>query len=211
MSMTSTQREELRENVRAIIAGRDDGIELDTEFRWAVSGINKPEPFFKNLSVLLPSDSILYFEGCSISSDVAAFYEANETSNSVPVVPDTIFPISERFHVSFSQDVLIKLCELAASRRTNELFDHVKAYQGRTLLLHFHDAFENIFLISDKISEPAVTEFSNRLGGSYRREQNVNKRIEGLQGLLKVLENPSKVRIQGESWWSRIWRRLTWR
>jgi hypothetical protein len=214
MSMTSAEREHLKDNIREIVAG-DDGIEMDTELRWVVSGIKEPVPFFQSLSLLLSPDAILYFEGCSVAPDVSAFYESHRAHSAVAVVRDTIFPVSGVFHVSFTSEVVTRLCELAASRPSKELFDHVKAYRDKVLLLHFHDAFypnlDRSLLISERIAEASVAEFSSRLGASYRSEQNVNKRIEGLQALLKAMENPSKVRIAGEHWWSRIWRRWTWR
>jgi hypothetical protein len=209
--MTSAEREQLKDNLREMIAGRDDGIELDTEFRWAVSGIKQPVPFFQSLFLLLTPDAILYFEGCSVARDVSAFYESHKARKAVAVTPDTVFPVSDCFHVSFSSEVVTRLCELAASRPSKDLFDHVKAYQGKTLLFHFHDAFDNNLFISGQVTEPAVAEFSSRLGVSYRREPNVNKRVEGLRGLLTAIENPGKIRIAGEHWWSRLWRRWTWR
>lgn len=99
ISMTSTERERLKESLRAMIAGRGDGIDLDTEFRWVVSGICQPDPFFRNLSLLLGSDAILYFEGSSVAPDVAAFYESCRAQNPVAVIRDTVFPVPDSFHV----------------------------------------------------------------------------------------------------------------
>jgi hypothetical protein len=211
MSMTSAEREQLKDNLREMIAGREDGIEIDTQFRWVVSGVKEPAPFFQSLSLLLAPDAVLYFEGCSVARDVSAFYESNKAQNPVGVVRDTLFPVSDCFHVSFSPEVVSRLCELAGSRASKELFDHMKGYRAQTLLFHFHDAFDNNLLISGQVAEPAVTEFSNRLGASYRREPNVNKRDEGLRALLKAMETPSTIRIAGEPWWRRLWRRWTWR
>ena len=210
MSMTSAEREQLKGNLREMIAGGDDGIELDGQFRWVVSGIKQPAPFFQGLSLLLAPDAILYFEGCSVARDVSAFYESNKARNAVAVIRDTIFPVSDCFHVTFSPEVVRRLCELAETRPLTELFDHVKGYRGKALLFTFHDAFDNDLLISEQVDEPAVAEFSNRLDASYRREPNFNKRGEGLRALLKAMENPGKIRIAGEPWWRRLWRRWTW-
>jgi len=207
--MTNAEREQLKDNLRERIAGLDNGIELDTNFRWVVSGIKQPALFFEHLSLLLAPDAILYFEGCSVARDVSAFYESNYSSNAVAVPRDTIFPVSECFHVNFSPEAVRRLCELGGSRPLSELFDHVKGYRHETLLFHFHDAFDNDLLISEEVAEPAVAEFANHLGASYRRERKVNKRNEGLQALLTAMENPGKIRIAGEPWWRRLWRRWT--
>jgi hypothetical protein len=211
-SMTSAEREQLKNNLRSMIAGPGDGIDLDTPFRWVVGGLDKPEPFFRSLSLLLASDAILYFEGCSVASDVSAFYESHRALNAVAVICDTISPVPDVFHVGFSPEVVARLCELAASRPSKDLFDHVKAYQGKLLLFAFHDAFEGDLLVSERIAEPSVAKFSSSLGVSYRREPNINKRNpEQLRRVLLALENPHKIRIAGESWWSRFWRRWIWR
>jgi hypothetical protein len=214
--MTNSEREQLTANIREIIAGRDDGIELETEFCWVVSGVIQPVAFFQSLFLLLPPDATLYFEGCTIARDVAAFYEAHEARQVVAVVRDTIFPVSECFHVEVSPEFVTRLGEFAASRPSNELFDHVKAYHGESLLLHFHDAFqrsvsEDDFMISTQVAESAVAEFSRRLGGNYQHKPFINQRIQGLRGLLTAMENPGNIRIAGEPWWRRWWRRWTWR
>ncbi len=209
--MNDPEREHLKRNLHEMIAGCGDGIELDADFRWVVSGARQPGIFFQSLPLLLPPDAILHFEGCEVSRDICAFYEANEASDPAAVMRDTVFPASECYHVRFSPEVLARICELAATRKTNELFDHVKAYWKKNLLLHFHDAFkESGLLISDRVPEEAVSEFASRLGATYRREPYVNKRIEGLRAVLKAVENPAGIRIQGETWWRRVWRRWTW-
>jgi hypothetical protein len=209
--MTHAEREKLKENLRTMAARRGDGIDLDTPFRWVVEGILQPEPFFRSLPTLLPSDAILYFEGASIARDVSEFYELHRASNAIAVARDSIHPVPEIYHVAMSQEVLAGLCDYAASKPKEQLFDHIKAYRGESLLFTFHDAFENYLLISEHVTEPAVKEFCNTLGGTFRREQNINKRDpEVLRKFLEALENPHKIRIAGEPWWRRLWRRWTW-
>lgn len=210
--MDRAEREQLKENLRDMIAGRGDGMDLDTPFGWVVEGVKQPEPFFRSLTSLLSADAILYFEGCSIAPDVSAFYESHRARNAVAVVRDTISPVPEVFHVRISPGIVAQLCELAAGRPQQEMFDHIKAYQGESLLFTFHDAFAGWLLISEQITEPVVAEFCRKLGVSYRREANVNKRDKDLlRAFLQAMENPHKVRIAGESWWKRLRRRWTGR
>jgi hypothetical protein len=65
-SLTKAEREQPKGNLRARIAGRDSGIELNTNFRWVFSGIKRPALFFEHLALWLASDAVLYFEGCSL-------------------------------------------------------------------------------------------------------------------------------------------------
>jgi hypothetical protein len=205
--MNSAEREQFKDSLRGVIAGRHDGIDLDTPFHWIVEGIKQPEPFFACLGSLLPADAILYFEGISIASDIAKFYAAHRAANAVAVIRDTIFPVPDVYHVAGSAAVIDRLREWAASRPIPDLFDHVKAYRGESLLFTFHDAFDGWLLISDHASEPVVAEFCRNLGVTYRREQTRKRDPEQLRRFLWALENPDRVRIAGEPWWRRVWRR----
>lgn len=210
--MSASDREELKEQLRAMAAGRGDGIDLDTSFRWVIEGIEQPAPFIGGLPSLLPSDAVLYFEGCSIAREVSAFYESHRARNAVAVVRDTVFPVPDIYHVPFTQDVVVQLCEFATSRPSQELFDHIKAYRGESLLFTFHDAFAGNLLISEHMPAPLVAEFCRSLGVSYKRERNVNKRdLEQLRRFLWALENPHTIRIAGEPWWRRLRRQWTGR
>jgi hypothetical protein len=93
-------------------AGRGDGIDLDTPFRWVIEGIEQPEKFMRHLPSLLPADAILCFEGGSIARDVSEFYESHRVRNAVAVVRDTIFPVPDFYHVAFSPDVVTRLRSL---------------------------------------------------------------------------------------------------
>ncbi len=81
--MSATDREEMIEQLRAMIAGRGDGIDLDTPCHWAIAGLKQPEPCFQHLPSLLPEGSILYVEGTSIAPEMAAFYSVNRAPNAV--------------------------------------------------------------------------------------------------------------------------------
>lgn len=156
---------------------------------------------------MLPADAILYFEGGAIVPDAVTFYERHRAPNAVAVVRDTIFPVPDIYHVSFSLEVATRLRELAASRPVQELFDHIKAYLEEFLLFTFHDAFDGDLLISEHIAEPVVAKFCLSLGVNYQRELNVNKRDpEELRRLLYMMESPHKIQIRRESWWKRLWK-----
>jgi hypothetical protein len=129
--MTDTNREELKEQLRAMVAGRGDGIDLDTPFHSVIEGLEQPVPFFEHLPKLLPPDSILYVEGTSIAPDVAAFYSSHRARNAVDVVRDTMAPVPDIYHFTFSPDVCAALCQFADRHPVAEMFDHIKAYRGQ--------------------------------------------------------------------------------
>jgi hypothetical protein len=207
--MPNTDREELKEQLRAIVAGRADGIDLDTPFQWVIEDLKQPVAFFEHLPILLPSDSILYVEGTSIAPEVAAFYSSHRARKAVDVVRDTIAPVPDIYHFTFSPDVCAALRQFTERHPVAEMFDHIKAYRAESLLFTFHDVFDGWLCISEHVPETTVAEFCRALGVSHRREQTKRRDPEQLRRILWAFENPHKVRIAGESWWRRLWRQWT--
>ena len=195
-------------NLEERVAADQTGLQLDTQFRWVVSGIKDPVRFFQNLPLLLPSNGVVYFEGCSVTRGIAALYEYYEASNPVAVARDIAFPVPECFHVVLAPQFVSRLCELAEQLPLYELLDHIKGYEGKALLFHFHDAFDNDLLVSERVTEAAISDFCSNLNATYRRELNVNKRKNALRALLNATINPVRIRIAGEPLWRRLWRRL---
>jgi hypothetical protein len=211
--MSGTDREELKDQLRAMVAGRGDGIDLDTPFHWVVEELKHPVAFFEHLPELLPPDSILYVEGTRIAADVAAFYSLHRARNAVDVVRDTIAPVPDIYHFTFSPDVSASLRQFAESRPVAELFDHIKAYRGERLLFTFHHAFDGWLRISEHLPSEAMARFCQALGVSPRREETKRRDPEELRRILWALEHPDqvKIRVEGEPWWRRLWRELTGR
>jgi hypothetical protein len=202
--MNEVEREGLKEQLRAMAAGRGDGIDLDSVNRWVIEGLREPIGFFRHLGSLVAPDSILYFEGSAIAPDVAQLYTRNRAANAICVVQDTIFPVPEVFHVSMTKEVIEGLIALLGHHSVEHCFHHVKAYRDGKLLFTFHDAFDgSYFLVSDRVAEVDVSAFSSALGVAYRREPNVNKRDpEQLRRFLWALENPEKLRMNWP-WWKK--------
>ncbi len=203
--------EAVKGELRAILAGRGDGIDLNTPVHWAVDGISQPQGFFRGLKSLLTPDDILYFEGTSIAKDVGDFYERHRPCNPVAVVRDCVFPVPDIYHTVLSVEVLSQLETWASSRPTEELFHHIKAYRRESLLFTFHDAFAGCLRISEHLPETAVQAFCHDLGVTARREPTKQRDPEQLRRLLWMMENPEQVHFAWEPWWKRLWRRWTQR
>lgn len=212
--LSDTNREELKEQLSAMAAGRGHGIDLDTPFHWVIENLKQPVPFFEHLPELLSPDAIFYVEGSRIAPDIAAFYASHRAPNPVDVARDTIAPVPDIYHITFSPDVCFSLRQFAENRPVAEMFDHLKAYRGETLLFTFHDAFDGWLRISEHIPQETVARFCQVLGVSSRREETKKRDPEQLRRILWLMENPHKMRIVGESrWrrWRRVWRHWTGR
>lgn len=197
--MNAAEREGLKEQLRVMAEGRGGGIDLDSQDLWVVEGVLDPVAFFHHLALLVPEDSILYFEGCGIVPEAARFYKANRARNEVSVARDTLFPVPKVFHISMGPRVIEGLLELLNSNSRQGCFDHLKAYRDGKLVFAFHDAFDGSdLLVSGDISTERIESFCGRLGAAYRRERNENKRdLEPLRQLLCELENSDKLEMNG--------------
>jgi hypothetical protein len=203
--MGPSDRESIKEQLTLMAAGRGDGIDLDSPERWVVKNLQDPVAFFRNLELLIPADSILYFECENVPADVARFYEAHRAGrDAVCVTRDMIFPVPEIFHVQMQPGVIEGLIDLLGRHSQLPCFIHVKAYREAKLLFAFHDAFDGSgFLASDRVPEDRVQAFCSALGATFRRERNVNKRDpEVLRRILWGMENPEKVRMYWP-WWKK--------
>jgi hypothetical protein len=208
--MKSGEREQLKDNLRAMAAGRGEGIDLDTPFHWVAENIKDSISFFEHLPKLLPAGTILYVEGTSISAEVAAFYQKHHAHSAVAVVRDTIFPTPDIYHFTFSPEVAAHLKAFANSCAAPDLFDHIKAYCGESLLFSFHDAFQGWLLFSEHLAETDVAMFCQALGVGYRREPTKRRDPEQLRWFLDMMEHPEKVQkvwVAGEPWWKRLWKK----
>jgi hypothetical protein len=202
--MDPAEREGFKEQLRAMAAGRGDGIDLDSPERWVIEGLEDPNSFFRQLDKLIPAGTILYFEGCDIHPEVIRFYEAHRAPNAVCVVRDTIFPVPDTFHVATTPEILEGLIALLRQYPVEECFHHVKAYRDEKLVFTFHDAFDgSAFMVSDRVPEASIRAFCSATGATFRREPNVNKRDpEELRRLLDVLENSHEQRADWP-WWKK--------
>lgn len=205
--------EEVKKQLRAVITGQGDGIDLDTPFHWVIEGLKQPAQFFEHLPEVLPVDSILYVEGTSIVPEVAAFYSSHRARNAVEVVRDTIAPVPDIYHFTFAPGICAELRQLAENHPVAEMFDHIKAYRGRTLLFTFHDAFAGSLRISEHVPDETVARFCQALGVSRCREATQQRDLEQLRRILWAFDHPDqvKIRVPGEPWWRRLWRGWTGR
>ena len=189
-----------------MIAGSGDGIDLDTPFHWSIEGLKQPGIFFEHLPESLPADAILYMEGVTIAPEVAAFYLSHRAADAGAVARDTLLPVPDIYHCTFSPRVCAALQQLAENHPVAQLFDHIKAYRGQELLFTFHDAFDGYLLVSEHVAEDALARFCRALGVSRRRKKTRRRDPEQIRRFLAAMENPGELRIVGPSRWKRLWR-----
>lgn len=80
------------------------------------------------LTVLLPKDSILYFEGISIAKDIKLYLQVNSISPNFELPKGTIWPRSAIFHVPINAAFIEGLAAMADNHAEPEICDHLQAY-----------------------------------------------------------------------------------
>jgi hypothetical protein len=203
--MDPKDTEAIKDQLRAMVAGRGDGIDLASPERWVVEDLKDPSAFFRALPQIMPLGSNLYLEGSDTPPELVTFYEQNRARDAVSVVRDTIFPVPDMFHVKITTPVLDHFPQLISKYSLAKSFHHIKGYTGENLLFSFHDAFDGSFLlISGDIPEASITSFCDLCAAKFYREKNVNNRDPAqLEGFLWALENPDKIRFP-RPWWKKL-------
>lgn len=205
--MTNAEREHLKSQVQAFMQD-PRRIALNTPFHWAVNNINSPILFFENLSFLMDSNSVLYFEGTTIAPEIATFYMRFQVANPALVSSEIIYPKPEIYHIKYSAGVIAEICSFFTRYPKHALFNHIKGYKSDSLIFTFHDAFEGCLRISGNLSEATVMSFCHALKVSYSCEPTRQQPLaEPLKRLLYAMEHPGEVKIRGEYWWERLMRK----
>lgn len=213
----------LKEEIDAALAGRLEGLDIDTPSHWGIAPVNDPVQFFTGLDAIMPANSILYFEGTNVSPAAQAYYAAHRAKNAVPVARDTIFPVPETFHINYSPEVVAGLLQLFAAHEQSDLCNHIKGYASGALIFVLHDGFGNVLRLSQRVPESAVKTFSDRLSVEYKQCRTTPRDMRQLELFRRMLENDyqrekvfdymrsgqaAPATIRNKPWWGRFWDKL---
>lgn len=146
------------------------GIRLDlSRSYWEVSGESDFPSLFTALPELLPNGCILYFEGGSPTGELLHFLEAHDVPEAAHVAYGTIWPKPRVFHVPAVSRTMHRLAELTRSCASPEVAIHFHVYRTQTVLIEWHDAFDQPMLLSGELPEQKIRTFAERLSMSYKR------------------------------------------
>lgn len=145
------------------------GIMLDMRSCWEVTEIKGIQAgnFFTALLGLLPADSIFCIETTSKVEEVQSFLQANKIPHTTKVQLGTIWPKPDVFHLSFNEQNMQQMAQLAESFAMPEICDHIHIYKDEEVLLEWFDAFWQPLYISKQIPESEVKDFCEKLGCEY--------------------------------------------
>jgi|SRR5450756_873051 len=146
------------------------GIHIEGEFVWDIQGYELGRLLLA-LPLLIPTDAVVYFEGCGMADDVRQFLLAHPAPVTTKVYPGTIAPIPQIFHIPAMPAVLSELAQLAEHHSSYEICDHLHVYRGSTVLFQCHDFMDLPMMLSESFSEQQVSIFCQKIGASYKKRQ----------------------------------------
>ncbi len=148
---------------------------------WELSGRVDPEIVVRNLHRLLPEGSGLVVEGTSATRDIQDFLGSKQPPACPSVRLETqralvfdgqrpIWRKAKAFHLPVTEENLQQLADLMQHHALPEVFDHLKAYKDKRMLLAWYDADPKEPLCVDlSIEEERVKAFCQLLGCQYKR------------------------------------------
>ena len=144
------------------------GIRLEEPNPWKVSPTNEVERFLRALPLLVPDDSIAYFEGTA-EPHVAEYLREVSIPARVQVAIGTIWPRPDRYHVPLTTKTMEDLAAFLDENPAGYFCTHCHVYRNGVVLLAWHDAFAGDPLyVSRGVVTTALDSFTEALGTTYR-------------------------------------------
>ena len=103
-------------------------------------------------------------EGVSIHPEVTQTLQPHVIVPALEIKPGTLYPTPEWLHIRASEDALTTLNELVNTCAGPEICNHLYAYQEGTLLLEWHDAFDDPIHVAGTASSTVIAAFCAAFG-----------------------------------------------
>src|SRR5258708_2549810 len=140
------------------------GAKIDHTRAWVVSAPPRPIPFASAFRVLLSVQGVIALEGTSIHPEVKQTLQPHVIVQALEIRPGTLYPTPEWLHLRATADALSTLNELVNSRAGPEICNHLYAYEDGTLLLEWHDAFDDPIHVAGTVTPAVIAAFCAALG-----------------------------------------------
>ena len=146
------------------------GVHLDlTQPYWEVQGPKTFRDLFVAIRGWFPEDAILYFEGGYEGSEIHDFMVKYAIKERTHIALGTIWPRPKVFHVPATDVILTELIGIAEHHAEPELAVHFHIYRNDTVLLEWHDAFDQPMLINGEITVDQIKALCGKFGTNFKR------------------------------------------
>jgi hypothetical protein len=137
--------------------------------QWRLTGLDEPARFFASLSLLVPADAYLFFEGGSHPAPLRELIAGHSVALPHRPALGTIWPATPYFSVPATASLLEALAVGSASLPYPEVCHHLHVFAGERVLVSGYDAFGDPFFVAGEVPEARVAAFCDAAGGIYER------------------------------------------
>lgn len=142
------------------------GIRLEDKEPWRIEATRDPARFLRALHILARAGSVMYFEDTG-EKHVAGYLRGAASTPAVRVAPGTLWPRPNCYHVAWTPAAAEKLADFLDRNPCGFFCAHLHLYCGQSVLLQWHDAFDDPIYVSRAVEEEAVSRFAQALGVPY--------------------------------------------
>ncbi len=142
------------------------GLDLGSSQRWELSTVTDASRFLRALSSLIPAGCNLYVEGTNDGS-VATWLRARPAPSTTRVAIGTIWPRPNTHHMLATQENLDNLAAFLEANGIHYPWSHVHVYREDSMLVSWHDAFDNPIYVAGSVEEPQVAAFCRMTDCEY--------------------------------------------
>jgi hypothetical protein len=140
------------------------GAKIDHPRAWVVSPPSRPIRIASAFRILLSEQGVIALEGTSIHREVKLTLQPYVIPPALEIRPGTLYPRPEWLHIRATIDALSTLDELVNTSAGPEICNHLYGYENGTLLLEWHDAFDDPIHVAGTVSAGVMTAFCSTLG-----------------------------------------------
>jgi hypothetical protein len=134
---------------------------------WFLTGRTDYPTLFRALVDVLPSSSILYFEGGRPHGAMMSFLVANVAGAHGAITAATLWPKPSTYHVPATTTNLLALATLAESCAEPEVALHFHVYDRDRMLLQWFDAFHGPMMLAPEFPRSLVESLASTLAMSF--------------------------------------------
>lgn len=142
------------------------GIRLEDKEPWRVASTRDVSRFLRALHLLVPDGSIAYFEHTG-ERHVTEYLRKAAVEPAVRVAVGTIWPKPDCYHVALTAGTAERFADFLDHNPCGFFCAHLHVYRDHSVLLQWHDAFDDPIYVSRSIDEQAVSRFASALGVPY--------------------------------------------
>lgn len=147
--------------------GERRGIRLEDTEPWRITPTQDVSRFIRALPLLVPEDSIAYFEDTGESHVAEYLRRVSIHAPGAKIAVGAIWPRPDRYHVPLTVNTMEAPATFLDDRPAGLFCSHCHVYREGTVVLQWHEAFsDDPLYVSRAVDEAMVRRFAEALGST---------------------------------------------